>query len=372
MMEHTPLDVARLSPAAQKALGAGPSRMMAARGLLPLPPAEQIAVLYQLSIDGETSIAQAARTTAAGLPEKLLGGTLADPKIDPRVLDLFAMLVATKPTAFDALVSNTATADVTIATIAGRVGAREIDLIANNEQRLLRHPEIIAAMYTNKQARMSTVDRIVELAVRNKVRVPGLAAWDEIAEALSGGPPAPSPEADAAFASAASLASKDDAILTKGDAEAAAGEDEEQVNVPEEEAKIPIEKLSIPSKIRLATLGNAFARSALIRDPIKLVSMAAIKSPGVTEFEAKNYAANRNLPKEIIAYIAMKREWTKTYGVKVALCRNPKTPIPEATRLLQFFREKDLVNLTKSKGVSSALVAVARRMLMQRRGGSGK
>ena len=42
-------------------------------------------------------------------------------------------------------------------------------------------------MYLNKHARMSTVDRAVELAVRNNVRVPGLAAWDEIARALEHG-----------------------------------------------------------------------------------------------------------------------------------------------------------------------------------------
>jgi len=90
MIERTPLDVARLSSAAQKALGAGPARMMAARGLVPLPPADQLSVLYQLAIDKDQTIAIAARATATGLPEKLLAGALADPKLDPRVLDLFA------------------------------------------------------------------------------------------------------------------------------------------------------------------------------------------------------------------------------------------------------------------------------------------
>lgn len=371
MIEHTPLNLAQLSPGAQKALGAGPSRMMAARGLLPLPPAEQLSVLYQLSIDADAAISQSARATAAGLPEKLLAGTLGDSKLDPRVLDLFAQLVASKPAALDALVSNPSTSDPTMATIAGRVGAREVDLIANNEQRLLRHPEIISAMYMNKQARMSTVDRIVELAVRNDVRVPGLAAWDEIAEALRGAPIVASPEVDEAFEAAAALTNRDDTILTTGDVDADAADGEEPDEL-KRAVKAPIEKLTIPAKIRLATLGTAFERNELIRDPIRMVSMSAIKSPAVTEFEAKGYAANRNLPKEIIAYIAGKREWTKTYGVKVALCRNPKTPLPDATRMMQAFREKDLVNLTKSKGVSSALVAIARRMLMNRRGGSGK
>jgi hypothetical protein len=110
----------------------------------------------------------------------------------------------------------------------------------------------------------------------------------------------------------------------------------------------------------------------LIRDPIKMVSMAAIKSPAVTEFEAANYAGNANLSDDVMRFIAAKREWTKLYGTKYALCRNPKTPITEAMRLMPFLREKDLIILTKSKGVSSAVVAQARKLLMQRRGGTAK
>lgn len=71
-------------------------------------------------------------------------------------------------------------------------------------------------------------------------------------------------------------------------------------------------------------------------------------------------------------FIAGKREWTKLYGTKYALCRNPKTPITEAMRLLPFLREKDLITLTKSKGVASAVVAQARKLMMQRRGGEKK
>ena len=93
-----------------------------------------------------------------------------------------AQLAGDKPGVFDAIVQNAACADETIATLAERGGAREVDRIAANEQRLLRYPAIISAMYLNKQARMSTVDRVIELAVRNNVRVPGLAAWDEIGD----------------------------------------------------------------------------------------------------------------------------------------------------------------------------------------------
>ena len=374
MIEHTPLDASRLSAAAQKAVGPGPGRMMAARGVMPLSPADQVTVLYQLAIDRDPGISVAARATAMSLPEKLVAGALVDVKLDPRVLDLFAELSGDKPVVFDALVGNTSAADDTFVKLAERASSAQVDRISVNEQRLLRCPEIIAAMYLNKQARMSTVDRVVELAVRNKVRVPGLAAWDEISRALAGTAPSPpTPENDAAFAHAAEATSGDDSALTVGDAEEAPPDEEAGEQPPPEEPKnVPIDKLTVPAKIRLATLGNAFARSTLVRDPLRIVAMAAIKSPGVTEFEAARYAGNSGLSEDVIRHIASKREWTKLYGTKVALCRNPKTPLPEAMKLMPFLRDKDITNLMKSKGVPSAIVAQARKLMLQRRGGSKK
>jgi hypothetical protein len=364
MIRHTPLDVARLSPAVQRALGPGPGRTMAARGLLPLAPADQIAVLYQLSLDAESNLAQSARATAAGLPDKLLAGALAQPTTDPRILDFFAQLIADKPAVFDAIALNPAVADQTIATLAARAGSREVDQIAQNEQRLLRHPEIIAAMYMNRRARMSTIDRVVELAVRNNVRVPGLAAWDEVARALTGAPPA-SAEGDAMFAAMAATTGRDDSALTTGDAEQALPEDEAAAapGASEDEEE---RKLTVPMKIRLAMLGDAFERAKRIRDPSRMVAMAAIKAPGVTDIEAARYAGNQALAEDVIRYIASNRNWTKMYAVKVSLCRNPKAPIVETTRFLPFLRQKDLVQLSKSKSVSSALVAQARKLIMQR------
>jgi len=364
MIQLTPLDPTQLSAAAQRALGPGPGRGMAARGLLPLAPADQVAVLYQLSLDGESTLAQSARATAASLPEKLLAGALAAPATDPRILDFFAQLIADKPAVFDAIALNPAVADQTIATLASRAGSREVDQIAHNEQRLLRHPEIIAAMYMNRRARMSTIDRVVELAVRNNVRVPGLAAWEEVARALTGAPPA-SAESDAMFAAMAASTGRDDSALTTGDVEQALPE-EAHVLPPSAADEEDERTLTVPMKIRLATLGDAFERAKRIRDPVRMVAMAAIKSPGVTDMEAARYAGNQALAEDVIRYIAANRNWTKIYGVKVALCRNPKAPIAETARFLPFLRPKDLVNLSKSKSVPSAVAAQARKLIAAR------
>jgi hypothetical protein len=372
MIEHTPLDVARLSPAAQKALGPGPGKMMASRGMAPLPPVDQVSVLYQIALDADENLAKSARETAAKLPEGILAGALVNPSLDPRVIDFFAMQCGNRPAVFDALVGNPSIADETLATMAGKLGGREVDRIAANEQRMLRHPEIIAAMYMNKNARMSTVDRAVELAVRNNVRVPGLAAWDEIARALQAEKPQPGPEVDTLFAIAATAIAVDDTKLTQGDGERVREEDEHEKDILEQTKDIPYDKLTIPMKIRLASVGDAFWRGRLIRDPNRLIAMAAVKSPAVTEFEAARYASNHALSEDVIRHIASKREFTKVYGTKYALCRNPKTPIPEAMRILPFLREKDLQTISKSRGVPSAVVTQAKKLIMQRRGGPGK
>jgi len=371
-LDLTPLDRGALTPAVIKAL-TGPARLMTARGVVPLPtPAELATALYELSFDAEAAVAAAARETAAGLPEKVMAGVLAETRLDPRVLDWLSARTHGHPALFDTLIRNPGIADETVATLAARAAAAEVDQIAQNEQRLLRHPAIIAAMYTNKHARMSTVDRAVELAVRNDVRVPGLEMWDEIARALDQGNLS-GPEDDALFAASMAV-SADDSALVAGDVDAVEpGEANEAVlarAAAEAEKNIPNSKLSVSAKIRKATLGNAFDRASLIRDPIKLVAVAAIKSPGVSEIEAARFAGSSSLHEEVIRYIASRREWTRLYSIKLALAMNPKTPIHEAAKLLPSLHEKHLAKVSKSKGVQSAVVAQARRLMMQRSGGN--
>jgi hypothetical protein len=358
-LARTPLDPAHLAPDAQKALASPQSKMMAARGLLPVNrPRDLLALLYQLAVDPDDKLKEAALASARALPDPVMRGGLGDPELDARVLDLFADLLVSAPAATELIIGNPATADETMAIIAGRAGAGEVDLIATNEQRLLRAPAIISAMYQNRSARMSTVDRVVELAVRNGVKVPGIPAWEEIQKIYAAGERAAEPsaaDADAMFARAAGV-------------NAGKAADGEPGTPTEPEAK-EIWALSAPMKIRLATLGNAFDRAILIRDPKKIVAMAAIKSPGMTDPEVMRYAGMSTLSEEVIGYIANQREWTKMYSVKLSLVNNPKCPVGLSMRLLPHLREKDQDNVARSRGIPTALAAQARKLMAQRQSG---
>jgi hypothetical protein len=366
-LERTALDAGALGPDAQKALSNPMTKMMAARGLAPISnPRDLLAVLYQLSIDVDEKLRGSANASAAELPVAVVRAGLADAGQDPRVLDYFAERMAGSEEVLAIIVRNAASAPATIASLAETGSEALCDRIADNQERLLAHPEIVAALYVNRKARMSTVDHAVELAVRNGVKVAGIAAWDELVQAYSGNRSTTAGEnaeldpaaVDAAFNHAAALHAE------KGDGDAVVEAAAEAAVVPEK--KVEIWALSVPMKIRLATLGNAFDRAVLIRDPKKMVSIAVIKSPGVTEMEAAKYAANNGLTEDVINYIANKREWAKLYNIKVALVNNPKLSLAAAMRLLPHLREKEISAVARSKGVPTALSTLARKLLQAR------
>jgi len=371
-MEHTPLE--NPTDAVRKALS-GPTamKMMAARGLAPLKPIDLASVLYMLSLDADEAVRQAADKSARELPDKVLSGALADTTVDVRVLDFFAPRIAAKPVLVEALILNKATADHTIAVLVPRLREHELELVAVNELRLLRTPAIIGALYMNPKARMSTVDRCVELAVRNNVTVPGVPAWEQVVQAVLGlkGKPTHAPEElDATFAKVARVAvgeGKGEIVEVSPDTEDFETIlQEEEKKIEEEKKEVPINELPIPARIRLATIGNSFARAVLIRDINRMVAIAAIRNPGVSDTEVLRYSANRSLCDDVIREIAMTKEWLKIYKVKVNLVNNPKTPVPVSMRLLPFLHERDLRNLGRSKGIPSALSSQAKKLISQK------
>ena len=388
----TPLE--SLPPAVDKAIGPKappPLRMMAARGLAPLKPGEQLTALYQLSLSDDDALKTAAVRTANELPEKIISGALAEP-LDARVLDFFARRLFQKPKSLEVVLLNKATSDETFRHLATLCAESELEMIAKNEERLLRHPPIIAALYMNPRTRMSTAQRAVELAVRNNVRVDGIPAFEEITKVIaeSGAPTAEELAAeDAKFKRAAEVAvdagsqllitaldpKEAEAMEAEAVARAVALASEElppDANPEEvEEKKKRLEELSPAGQIRAATLGNSFARAFLIRSKNKQVAMACIRSPGVSDSEAQHYANNRALGDEIIRFIARKKQWVRLYSIKVALCNNPKCPMPVAMNFLPHLRSPELKALSRSKGIPSALANAAKQMVRQRGEGGG-
>ena len=153
-----------LPPAvAALAAGATPAKLMAARGMAPLRPAEMVMAVYQLSFDGDGAVRKAAEAGPASLPDKILLGPLGEP-LPPSVLHFFAeRLPLVRRKALERVLLNHSTSDDTFVHLAGRLDEGGLEIIFQNEVRLLRCPAIVEALYFNKHARMSSVSRALEL-----------------------------------------------------------------------------------------------------------------------------------------------------------------------------------------------------------------
>jgi hypothetical protein len=381
-LELTPFPPEELSEPLRKILGpaAPPAiKAMAARGLAPLGPKDLATALFQLSLEVDPVLAETARKTAGGLPEKVLQAALGE-ELDGRVLHFFARFVSGRPEFVERVVYNRATADETFAYLASQCGERELEMIAAAEERCLRHPAIVEALYFNQRARQSTIDRLIDLCVRNGVMIDRIPAFKEAAAALQLGAEAPSlaeQEAeDDLFREACEAGTEQAAGVTADTAdETVARIIGEQEAAPEEEEKLDPRRMSIEkirdlklsTKIRLATVGTAFHRAVLIRDSNKQVALAAVKSPGIGDQEIVRYSANRALNEDVIRYIAGQREFLKNYQVKYNLVNNPKCPLPTSLRLLAFLRENDLKAISRSKSVPGTLATTAKKLLQNKK-----
>lgn len=340
---------------------------MAAKGLGPTKPAEKLTVLYQLCYDPEEKIRAVAEQQVESFPENLLVGVLgAD--LDPRVIDFFATKLSDRKELLEVILLNHATADETVARCASMVDERLSEIIATNEQRLLRFPKIIENLYHNKRARMSTVNRAIELAARNNVVVEGIAAFKEAVAAIQGelivDEEGPSPM-DEVFSGALAVGEQLEDELGP---EAVEKELEEDQPASERRMSLQAElgQMNASEKIRMALLGSSAHRSILVRDSNRLVAVAAIKSPAVHDTEVFSYSRNKSLHEDVVRFIADRKEWTKHYKVKLNLVENPKTPLPRALSFLTHLRIHDLRKVSRNKNVPAGVAQAARNQLRKR------
>jgi hypothetical protein len=403
---HASLEVAQLGPVAAKFVGDdAPAKMhkMVAAGLAPLPPRDMLVALYQLWVGNGDHTEQAGKTVE-GLPDAVVEGALTDGKLPAGVIDLLGRKFARNEKVLTAIVRHANVDDETLIGVSRVCPERICDILADNETRWLRCPQIVAGLYQNRHCRMSVIHRMIELAEREGVELP-LPAMDEIRMALAqSGPPDESrdemfkrvhstekaEEEEAKLLDLMTGADVDDALELPefdDDGEMFEGEELPTIEPLAEPTPVPEKKPVAASdaqplsketrmqqilqmrpmeKIRTATLGDKYDRSLLIRDSNKTVSMATIRSPKIRDDEAVAYSANRSLALEVITYISNRREWVKLYSVKLNLVMNPKTPMARSMALLAFLNNADVQKVARSKNIPSALATAAKRKLQSR------
>ena len=108
-------------------------------------------------------------------------------------------------------------------------------------------------------------------------------------------------------------------------------------------------------RMALAMRGTREERAILIRDPNKIVAMAVLSSPRMTDAEVEGIAKMTNVSDEVLRIIGNTRAWVKSYGVVVSLTRNPKTPLAVSMNLLSRLNEKDVKMLSADRNIPDVL-----------------
>jgi hypothetical protein len=364
-------DTSQLPGPAQKLLSGGapkPAKLMAAKGIIPgLKPGDVLTVIALLSKDEDEQVAAGAAATFAKLPAPILNGALGA-SLPGFVTELLARNYARDHAVIEQLLRQPNITGEALERLADAADEQAGELIATNEALMLQHPTVIEKLYMNERVRMSTADRLLELAVRNGLEL-SIPAFKEAAIAIQSELiPERSDERspDDILFEETGLIARDTALTDDDDTHEVDDEGEERLRDKFLPLHTRIARMTITQKIRRAMLGTAAERLMLVRDSNRLVASAAAKSPRMREPEAVRITASRAVSDEVLRILALNREFTRSYQIKLNLITNTRTPFTFASRLVPHLRDADLRKLAKSKNVSGAILQAIKQQLLRK------
>lgn len=403
-----------------------PSNMMqfAARGALMVPPQEMIEILVYLAKHNKVFGSQA-KMTLASWDEKSSTQAASDPKSPKEVLDYLTDHDNLRPALLPALLENPSVKEDFIIRLATYATREQVDIILNSGRAcgIRRVLEILAA---SKNLTTATAVRVQEKLTGGSEVIatpkeepkpaespapapeavvaevaPAKAAdiFDETAAPVDDSSDVPddlvhafmaehsseiAAEAHKAFepvtfaegqigdSSHAEAHSSDGTAEAHGGAAAAAVQRAPQKKwmLSSEEqrgsALQKISKLDIKGRIQLAMKGNKEERSLLIRDGTKIVALAVLESPKITDGEVERFAGQKNVLEAVLRAIPMKRRFMKNYPIVRNLTFNPRTPIDVSLALIKNLLVQDLRHLSVNKEVSETVRKLALKMFRQK------
>src|ERR1017187_410426 len=400
-----------------------PSNLMqfAACGALSAPSGGTIEILVHLALHNNLFGAQAG-LTLAGWDKKASRAAAADPQTIPEVLGYFVDIENLRTCLLPALAENPSVSEESLDRLA-MSGSRPIVEILLKSRRVMNSPRLLEALQSNpnlqpnelaemeqKTAVLETSpveaamaeagevadaeapDEVLETTVtkyleenaaelaaeKDRPFEPIGMAHEEIAHQGAGGEAAGAvePQAPAATASTSADAAK---IADERLATAAAGKTAAALaaihaqkhaqpghEVRRDSALQKIAKLDIKGRISLAMRGSKEDRSILIRDSTKLVAVAVLESPKVSDGEVEGFALQKNVLEAVLRAIPMKRRFAKNYSIMRNLVYNPRTPLDLSLGLMKNLLIHDLKNLSANKEVSDTIRKLALRMFKQK------
>jgi hypothetical protein len=393
----------------------------AARGALLLPPEETVEILVYLANNNKV-YGDLARMTLAGWDEKSSIAVASNPKAPAEVLQYLASPQNLRPKLLPALLENPSVSEKSLAQLA-LTGSRDVveamlksprvknssalraSLADNPRLKEIEAASLQAAAQSAPEASTHSQDSTaevapgdvasgsatedVEVAAFLKEHAAEIAAeegkpfqpiggiLDELGEADQSGAgnvaaeqPTPQTTATTETTGTAEATATSNSVSPEAAAVQTAPSPRptppKPVQVRRGSALQKIASLDVKGRIQLAMKGNKEERSILIRDGTKIVALAVLDSPKITDGEVEKFANQKNVLEAVLRGILMKRRFAKNYTVIRNLVANPRTPIDVALGLMKNLLVGDLKNLSNNKEVSETVRKLALRMFKQK------
>jgi len=405
-----------------------PSSMMqfAARGALQVSPAENIEILVHLALHNKV-FGDLARMTLAGWDEKACLAVCADPQTPREVLDYFSASDNLRPKLLQALLQNPSVPESQITKLAVSALHETIQAMLKTE-RVRSMPGVLAALKANPYLKKEDADEINKLSQPAAPPEPapssasggaeqpvaaGMVATDPTADAEEPAEAAQPADTDSDEHTSAYLKEHAHEIASEGEKKFQAiggiveilGPDyfpvTKEGDVPEpapsaapaagaakaaiasthaagarkkpaptegkrENALQKINSLDVKGRIQLALKGNKEERSLLIRDGTKVVALAVLEAPKLSDGEVEKFASQKNVLEAVLRQIPLKRRFMKNYIVVRNLVANPRTPLDLGLGLMKNLLAQDLKNISANKEVSETIRKLALKMYKQK------
>jgi len=400
-----------------------PSNLMqaAARGALAVPPGEMIEILVHLAIHNKV-FGEQAKLTLAGWDEVSSRAAASDPDTSKEVLEYFVSAENLRPALLPALLENPSLAEGTLVQGAGSASREVVESMlksrrVNQSEKILSslssNPNLTGIETTNiknklaagivilansppEEARVEDDDVMPEMpadepagaedvldealmayfaehekeisANEDKPFQPIGSFYEDFApgseEPLAADPEVPIAAPPATEPAPAAPATKTAAAT--GVKKAAVAKKSQGLDEGRGSALQKISKLDVKGRIQLAMKGNKEERSILVRDGTKVVALAVLDSPKVTDSEVEKFASQRNVLESVLRGIPLKRRFMKHYAIVRNLAFNPRTPIDVSITLVKNLLVQDLKNLSGNKEVSETVRKAALRLFKQK------
>ncbi|MGA9977419.1 MAG: hypothetical protein WBQ08_02095 [Candidatus Sulfotelmatobacter sp.] len=127
-----------------------------------------------------------------------------------------------------------------------------------------------------------------------------------------------------------------------------------------------INALDVKGRIQLALKGNKEERSILVRDGTKVVALAVLEAPKLSDGEVEKFASQKNVLEAVLRQIPLKRRFMKNYKVVRNLVANPRTPLDLGLGLMKNLLSQDLKNISNNKEISETIRKLAMKMFQQK------